>query len=188
MYGATFDVLFDQESIKWFTGQKDLKGRKARWAEILQEFDCNLRYRKGRYNVVADALSRMPEVETLSFTKIKSTLLDSLRGQYEHDQSYKDVWNTVEGIPHQRIVHSQLQTMQLPHRHLRLRAMRCSDGKFFPLIRACYSTKVECVCPRTMTLGAKLCMNVMTVQVLVILWNKEDLCISSQTLLLASNA
>ena len=47
LYGATFDVLFDQESIKWFTGQKDLKGRKARWAKVLQEFDCNLRYRKG---------------------------------------------------------------------------------------------------------------------------------------------
>ena len=27
LYGATFDVLFDQESIKWFTGQKGLKGR-----------------------------------------------------------------------------------------------------------------------------------------------------------------
>ena len=47
LYGATFDVPFDQESIKWFTGQKDLKGCKARWAKVLQEFDCNLRYRKG---------------------------------------------------------------------------------------------------------------------------------------------
>ena len=47
LYGATFDVLFYQESVKWFTGQKDLKGRKARWAKVLQEFDCNLRYHKG---------------------------------------------------------------------------------------------------------------------------------------------
>ena len=37
--------------------QTDLKGQKARWAEILQEYDCKLRYRKGRYNIVADALS-----------------------------------------------------------------------------------------------------------------------------------
>ena len=29
LYGASFDVLFDQESIKWFTGKKELKGRKA---------------------------------------------------------------------------------------------------------------------------------------------------------------
>ena len=47
LYGATFDVLFYEESIKWFTGQKDLKGPKARWAKVLQDFDCNLRYRKG---------------------------------------------------------------------------------------------------------------------------------------------
>ena len=80
LYGATFDVLFYQDNIKWFMGQKDLKGRKARWAKVLQEFDCNLRYYKGQYNVVADALSCMPKVESLSFIEIKSSLLDNLRG------------------------------------------------------------------------------------------------------------
>ena len=72
-----------------------MKGRKARWAKVRQEFDCNLRYWKGQYNVVADALSRMPKIESLSFIEIKSSLLDSLRGQYEHDQSYKEVWKSV---------------------------------------------------------------------------------------------
>ena len=47
LYGATFEVLFDHENIKWFTSQRDLKGRKARWAEFLQDFDCTLQYRKG---------------------------------------------------------------------------------------------------------------------------------------------
>ena len=45
--------------------------------------------------MVADALSRMPEIESLSFTEIKSSLLNSLRGQCEHDQSYKEVWKSV---------------------------------------------------------------------------------------------
>ena len=45
--------------IQWFTNQVDLKDQKARWAEILQEYDACLRYCKGQYNVVADALSRM---------------------------------------------------------------------------------------------------------------------------------
>ena len=47
LYGAQLEVIFDHESIKWFTNQTNLKGRKARWAEILQEYDCQLRYQKG---------------------------------------------------------------------------------------------------------------------------------------------
>ena len=78
LYGAQFEIVFDHESIKWFMNQTDLKGRKARWAEILQEYDCKLRYRKGRYNIVADALSRMPEINSLLFTELKSELLESL--------------------------------------------------------------------------------------------------------------
>ena len=45
--------------------------------------------------MVADALSRMLEIESLSFIEIKSSLLDSLRNQYEHDQSFKEVWKSV---------------------------------------------------------------------------------------------
>ena len=95
MYGAEFDVVFDHESIKWFTTQTDLRGRKARWAKILQEYDCKFRYRQGRYNVVADALSRMPQLNSLAFTEIKSEFLASFRGQYAHDQSYEKVWSAV---------------------------------------------------------------------------------------------
>ncbi|MCO5576624.1 hypothetical protein L7F22_030439 [Adiantum nelumboides] len=49
LYGAQFEIVFDHESIKWFTQQTDLKGQKARWTEILQAYDARLRYRKGRY-------------------------------------------------------------------------------------------------------------------------------------------
>ena len=35
LYGAQFEVIFDHESIKWFTNHTDLKGRNARWAKIL---------------------------------------------------------------------------------------------------------------------------------------------------------
>ena len=95
LYGAQFEIVFDHESIKWFTQQTDLKGRKARWAEILQEYDARLRYRKGRYNIVADALSRMPEINSLVFTEIKSDFLDTLKGLCEHDEAYSKVWSHV---------------------------------------------------------------------------------------------
>lgn len=59
---------------------QDLKGQKARWVEILQEYDCKLCYKKGRYNIVADDLSHMPEVDSLIFIELKSDFLNSLRG------------------------------------------------------------------------------------------------------------
>ena len=36
LYGASFEIIFDYESIKWFTNQTNLKGRKARWVEFFQ--------------------------------------------------------------------------------------------------------------------------------------------------------
>lgn len=61
--------------------------------EAFQEFDFQLQYHKGRYNLVADTLSRIPMANLLSFTELKSELLDSLRGKCTHDLVYAAVWN-----------------------------------------------------------------------------------------------
>ena len=45
--------------------------------------------------MVADALSRMPEVENLSFTVLKNDLLETIKGKCEHDPHYGTVWNMV---------------------------------------------------------------------------------------------
>ena len=76
----------DHESLKWPSNQKELIGRKASWAQILQEFDLQLCYQKGKFNIVANALSCMPMVNELSFTTFKSSLLESLKGLCEHDK------------------------------------------------------------------------------------------------------
>ena len=46
--------------------------------------------------MVADALRRMPEVESFSFTELRSDLLASIQGKCEHDDpTYGQVWNLV---------------------------------------------------------------------------------------------
>ena len=95
LYGATFEVRTDHESLKWLSNQNELKGRKARWAEILQEFDLQIRYQRGKFNVVVDALSHMPQINELSFTTFKNNFLESLKGLCDYDASVTEIWRAV---------------------------------------------------------------------------------------------
>ncbi|GJT72179.1 putative reverse transcriptase domain-containing protein [Tanacetum coccineum] len=45
--------------------QKELNMRKRHWLELLSDYDCEIRYRLGKANVVADALSRKERIQPL---------------------------------------------------------------------------------------------------------------------------
>ena len=53
-----FTVITDHEALKFFTTKRLFSNRQARWAQILSEFDYDIKYRPGKENRVADALSR----------------------------------------------------------------------------------------------------------------------------------
>ena len=57
--GQRFIVETDHESLKWLLNSKN-GGRIARWNMRLQEFDMEIRHRKGKQNANADGLSRNP--------------------------------------------------------------------------------------------------------------------------------
>lgn len=58
--GYSFTVLTDHASIRWLQTLTSPACRIARWCIYLQQFDFTIKYRKGKSNHVADALSRDP--------------------------------------------------------------------------------------------------------------------------------
>lgn len=71
LYGTKFILYSDHKPLSYAFGVKDANSRLARWRLSLEEFNYEIRYRKGSQNVVADGLSRirnenfMSEIETV---------------------------------------------------------------------------------------------------------------------------
>lgn len=78
----------DHHSLRYIYDQHDLRGRKARWIELMQEFDFEIRYRKGSINRVADTLSRIPEVNALSMTEFSTGFYVSLQRLCQSDRHF----------------------------------------------------------------------------------------------------
>ena len=56
--GTHFQVVTDHSSLLWLRNLKDPVGRLCRWAIKLSQYDFDISHRRGKLNVVADALSR----------------------------------------------------------------------------------------------------------------------------------
>lgn len=56
--GSRFKVITDHSSLLWLQKLKDPAGRLGRWILKLQQYDFQIVHRKGRFNVVPDALIR----------------------------------------------------------------------------------------------------------------------------------
>jgi hypothetical protein len=66
LVGGRFVVKTDHNSLRHFLGKKDLNERQQKWVSKVQAYDFDIEYVKGKNNAVVDALSRRPELCSLS--------------------------------------------------------------------------------------------------------------------------
>jgi RNase H-like domain found in reverse transcriptase len=59
LYGSRFVINNDHHPLRYLDTQTNLSKRQIRWMETLQEYDYEIVYVQGKFNVVADALSRI---------------------------------------------------------------------------------------------------------------------------------
>ncbi len=65
LLGRKFLVRTDHNSLIWLLNFKHPQGQLARWIEELSQFDMEIQHRPGKKHCNADALSRIPEYETV---------------------------------------------------------------------------------------------------------------------------
>ncbi|WVZ93600.1 LOW QUALITY PROTEIN: hypothetical protein U9M48_039568 [Paspalum notatum var. saurae] len=80
---------FDHESLKHIRSQLKLNRRHAKWVEFIESFPYVIKHKKGKDNVIADALSR--RYAMLSQLDCRIFGLESIKEQYANDDDFKDV-------------------------------------------------------------------------------------------------
>ena len=94
-------MLFsDREALKYLHSQQKLSDRHARWVEYLQDYTFVIRHKKGKDNVVADALSRRAHLLTL--VKVQVTRFESIKDSYSTCPDFGPIVQALEvGTSHE---------------------------------------------------------------------------------------
>ena len=64
LYGASFEILTDNNPLSYLQSTAKLGAVEQRWAAQLAQYNFSIKYRPGRLNKAADALSRLPRPGT----------------------------------------------------------------------------------------------------------------------------
>ena len=96
LWPKEFVIHTDHKSLKHLKGQGKLSRRHAKWVEFLETFPYVIQYKKGKENVVADALSRRYAV--LSTLNTKLLVFEYIKELYVDDLDFSNVFNACEKV------------------------------------------------------------------------------------------
>ena len=93
--GRHFKVEIDHDSLKYILEQILSSEEEQKWVTNMLGYDFEIIYKKGKQNVVADAMSRKDEdVETLlcAISIIQPNLINEAREEWKNDE---EVWELI---------------------------------------------------------------------------------------------
>ena len=82
-----FVIYTDHASLRTATQSPHLSQRMARWLSFFAEYNFEVKYKPGKQNVLADALLRRPDYKLAHVTTLSSSISDSIRVAYAHDDN-----------------------------------------------------------------------------------------------------
>ncbi|KAL4579703.1 hypothetical protein LXL04_015862 [Taraxacum kok-saghyz] len=86
LYGTKCTIFTDHKSLQHILNQKELNMRQRRWVELLNDYECEIRYHPGTENVVADALSRKEPAKQRRVKALKMSVQSHLPAQIRDAQ------------------------------------------------------------------------------------------------------
>ncbi|GBG80921.1 hypothetical protein CBR_g31477 [Chara braunii] len=108
LLGRHFKVYSDHETLRWLKTLAKMTPKLTRWAAQIDQYDFELKPVKGKYNVVADALSRIDDYfgAIVHYLDIGRDLQEKVKEAYAQDPIYSDLLKRVTEAP---------ETARLPH-------------------------------------------------------------------------
>src|SRR3954469_17860946 len=101
LQGHPFTLYTDHATLHHFQSQTLLTGHPARWSLFLQGFEYQTLHLEGRKNVVADAISRRPDLQVSAVSTLlpPAELEDQIRQQLPQDPDFGPILSTLQGTP-----------------------------------------------------------------------------------------
>lgn len=96
LWPKEFIIHTDHESLKYLKGQSKLSKRHAKWVEFIEGFPYVIKYKKGKDNIIADALSRRYTLITLLESKLLG--FDHVKEMYAHDHDFATIFVACEHV------------------------------------------------------------------------------------------